>query len=457
MVIDFLLDVFQSHRDDDAIVWRDHRYPYAWLLDTIDRSRHLLTSNGVGAGSVVSLEADACPQAVAVMLALVERRCVIVPLTETVGPQTDRCRHVAQVETVIGVRNNHPPVFTDTRRRAEHALYTQLRTRDHPGLVLFSSGSTGASKAVVHDWVALLKKFTVRRHALRTIAFFLFDHIAGVDTLFYTLSNGGCTIFVDDRSPETVCRSIERHRVQVLPVSPTFMNLILISQAYEKYDLSSLEVVSYGTEVMPQSTLQRFCQVFPAVRTLQKYGMSEIGALRSKSRASDSCWVKVGGEGFDVRVIDGILQIKAESAMLGYLNAPTPFTEDGWLITGDAVEVDGQYIKFLGRKSETINIGGEKFQPAEVENVLLQMDGVDDAVVGSEPHPITGRLVKATVVLSTDEARNAFRTRMARFCSDRLPPFKIPQKVEISRQPLYGNRYKKKRTASNYANDTTTD
>ena len=70
-----------------------------------------------------------------------------------------------------------------------------------------------------------------------------------------------------------------------------------------------------------------------------------LGVLRSKSKSNDSLWVKVGGDGYETRIVDGILQIKAESAMLGYLNAPSPFTDDGWFITGDEVlEKDG-YIR----------------------------------------------------------------------------------------------------------------
>jgi long-chain acyl-CoA synthetase len=70
---------------------------------------------------------------------------------------------------------------------------------------------------------------------------------------------------------------------------------------------------------------------------------------------------------------DGLLEIKAKSAMRGYLNAESPFTPDGWFKTGDAVEVDGEYIKILGRKSELINVGGEKVYPAEVESVIQLM------------------------------------------------------------------------------------
>ena len=94
-------------------------------------------------------------------------------------------------------------------------------------------------------------------------------------------------------------------------------------------------------------------------------------------------------------MVDGLLEIKAQSAMLGYLNAPSPFTEDGWFITGDAVEVDGEYFRILGRQSEMINVGGEKVYPAEVESVLQLMDGVEEVMVNGEENAITGQIVRA--------------------------------------------------------------
>src|SRR5439155_346850 len=102
-----------------------------------------------------------------------------------------------------------------------------------------------------------------------SITFLLFDHIGGVNTLLYVLSNAGCVVTVPKRSPEVVCAAIERHRVQLLPTSPTFINLLLMSEAYKRHDLSSLEMVTYGTEVMPETTLERFHRLFPRVRLLQ--------------------------------------------------------------------------------------------------------------------------------------------------------------------------------------------
>ncbi len=445
MHIDFMRQRFAEAGEADALVWRDRSYSYAYLLEQIDVWNQMLDDADIENGTVVSVEADFSPSATALMLALIERNCLFVPLSSSVESKKPEFREVAQVEAIVAIDDDDMPSISRTGVTATHEIIMALKEKGHPGLTLFSSGSTGKSKAAVHDFVPMLEKYKVPRHSLRTITFLLFDHIGGVNTLLYNLSNAGCVITVADRSPETVCKAIQDYRVELLPTSPTFINLILVSEAYEKYDMSSLKTVTYGTEVMPESTLERFHALFPETRLLQTYGLSEVGILRSKSKSSDSLWVKVGGEGFETRVVDGLLEIKAKSAMLGYLNAPSPFTEDGWFITGDAVEVDGEYIKILGRKSELINVGGEKVYPAEVESVLQMMDGVEEVVVNSEPNPLTGNIVVARVRLSTGENLSDFRKRMRAFCRDKLSRFMIPQKVIIADSQLHGERFKKMR------------
>src|SRR5262249_44563982 len=157
--------------------------------------------------------------------------------------------------------------------------------------------------------------------------------------------------------------------------------------------------ITYGTEPMPESTLSRVAHAFPGVALQQTYGLTELGILRSKSRGPDSLWVRVGGEGFGTRIVDGRLWIRTASAMLGYLNAPSPFDAEGFFDTGDQVEVDGDWLRILGRKSDIINVGGSKVYPARVESVLLELDNVADVVVTGEPNPITGQIVAATVRL----------------------------------------------------------
>ena len=91
--------------------------------------------------------------------------------------------------------------------------------------------------------------------------------------------------------------------------------------------------------------------------------------------------------------------------MLGYLNAESPFTDDGWFITGDMVERDGEYLRFMGRQSEIINVGGQKVFPAEVENVIQDMDSVGEVTVYGAKNAIVGNIVCARVSLTSDEAR----------------------------------------------------
>ena len=447
MHIDFLRERFAEARERDALVWRESAYSYAYLLKELDAWQGILEDNDVTPGSVVAVEADFSPRAIALMLALIERSCLFVPLSNSVESKKTEFREVAEVEYSISIDEHDEPSIEATGVQATNEIILKLKASGHPGLTLFSSGSTGKSKAAVHDFVPMLEKYKIARHSLRTITFLLFDHIGGVNTLLYNLSNSGCVITVQDRKPETVCKAIQDYEVELLPTSPTFLNMILVSQAYKEHDLSSLKTVTYGTEVMPESTLERFHSLYPDVRMLQTYGLSEVGILRSKSKSSDSLWVKVGGEGFETRVVDGLLEIKAKSAMLGYLNAPSPFTEDGWFITGDAVEVDGEYIRILGRKSELINVGGEKVYPAEVESVIQTMDGVEEVVVTGEPHPLTGSIVVAKVKLDTGETLPVFRKRLRSFCSDKLSRFMIPQKVVIVETDLHGDRFKKMRLA----------
>lgn len=445
MFLDFLTATFQAHRDAEAIVWRGQGCSYGWLLEQVEAWQRRFEAEAGRPGTVVALEADFSPNAVALWLALVEAQAVLVPLTSAVASRKEEFLEIAEAEVVIGLGPDDEARFTRRSCTAAHPIYAELRARQHPGLVLFSSGSTGKSKAAVHDLVPILDKFRVPRHARRTMAFLLFDHIGGLNTLLYTLANGGCLVTVDDRSPEAVLEAIEKHRVELLPTSPTFLNLLLVSEAYIQHDLSSLRLITYGTEPMPESTLRRLHELLPGVELLQTYGLSEVGILRSKSKSSDSLWVKVGGEGFETRVVDGILHVKSHSAMLGYLNAPNPFTPDGWLVTGDVVQQDGEYLRILGRQSEVINVGGQKVHPAEVEDVIQEVPNVVGAVVFAEPNALTGNIVCARVALAGEEDPKRLTRRIKQHCREKLPAFAVPVKVSIVDQVEHSERFKKRR------------
>lgn len=440
--IDWLVDRMSGFGDRDAIMWRDQATTFSDLRAQIDSAAEQLAAGGVAAGSIVALEGDYSPWACALLLALAQRRTVVVPLASATPAERTAFQRIAEVAIVVNLSD---PVSFHRLGSAEatNSVMREFRLRDHPGLVLFSSGSTGQPKAILHDLVQFVEKFQRPRPALRTLAFLLLDHIGGLNTLFHTLANGGTVVVLEARDPTSVCAAIERHHVELLPTSPTFLNLLLVSREHERFDLSSLKLVTYGTEVMPESLLTRLHHALPHVELRQTYGLSEVGILRAKSLASDSTWVKVGGEGFETKIVDGTLRIRARTSMVGYLNYPCPFDNEHWFDTGDLVEVKGEYVRFLGRQSSTINVGGQKLHPAEVENILLEMEEIQEVVVYGEQNPLMGQVVAARVRLAADLPGPELRRRIRSYCRDRLAAFKVPTRVIVVGEPLHNVRFKK--------------
>jgi len=446
MITDFFYNVFNENLLETAIIYKDKEITYSKLFQDILSWKSIISTKGIAPGEIVALNGDFSPNAISILFALIDNNNIIVPFDFQQIAKNGKKMGIGCVSKSISVDEDDNVVFNQHKSDSVHAFYEKLRTLNHPGLVLFTSGTSGEPKAAVHDFVKLLEKFKTRKKSLRTLNFLLFDHWGGLNTMFHTLSNGGVVLALKDRRPQAICSFIEKHKIELLPASPTFLNLLLISEEYKNYDLSSLKLITYGTEPMPQSTLERVKRIFPDIKLQQTYGLIELGVLRSKSKSDDSLWVKVGGEGFETRVVNELLEIKAESAMLGYLNAPSPFTEDGWFMTGDQVEVDGEYLKILGRKSEIINVGGEKVYPAEVESVIQELDNVAEVTVFSERNPIIGNIVCAKVKLLKEEDKKQFTIRLKIYCKNRLQSFKIPVKVIIDDTDQHNERFKKIRS-----------
>jgi acyl-CoA synthetase (AMP-forming)/AMP-acid ligase II len=445
MIADWFLERMSGWGDQPALVANDTRTSYATLLQLTREWQERLQARGVGAGVAVAIDGSFSPQACGAFLAAMQLGAVVVPLTRLMRAHRERFLQIAEVSLLVELAEDDTWSLLDVPAQVSNPLTLKLVERQHPGLVIFSSGSTGAPKAILHDLSRILEKFRKVRQQKTTLTFLLFDHIGGIDTMLNTFASGGCVVTVSDRTPELVGKAIEEHRVHTLPTSPTFLNLFLISGVWEQRDLSSLKVIAYGTEPMPEITLKRLHEVFPDVALVQTYGMSELGVLRSRSRDSASLWIKFTGEEFQTKIVDGTLWVKADTAMLGYLNAPDLFDADGWLNTQDKVEVDGEYLRILGRASDLINVGGQKVYPAEVEGVLLQLSNVEEVAVFGKPHPMMGNIVAARFNLKEPEPLDAFKRRMNAFCREHLAKYQIPLFVEIAEASQFGARFKKLR------------
>jgi acyl-CoA synthetase (AMP-forming)/AMP-acid ligase II len=446
---EWLLSRFSGWEERVALIENDVPVTYKELLRSVALWKSRLLEQDCGPGCVLAFESDFGLASISLLLASIELNNIVAPLSPGMQGETGEFLRIAEARRYFAApvdRSNPGELLC---ARPANPLTRKLLDAQDPGMIIFSSGSTGTPKAILHNLSRFLTKFQKEKPALRSIAVPPMDHIAGLDTMFHSLSCGGTLVCPASRRPDVVCHTIAKHRVELLPCSAGFLNLMLASQAHEHADLSSLRLVAYGSDVMPEATLSRLRAALPQVTLLQKYGTTEFGSPSTKSKDSNSVWLKIDDAGFRSKIVDGVLWIKSDSAMMGYLNAPSPIEEDGWINTGDAVEAgeDG-FVRILGRRSEMINVGGHKVYPAEVETVLLQLSNVEDAVVYGKSMAIMGQIVAAKLRLKEPEDIVALKRRVREFCRERLATYKIPIEIQTADGELLTARQKKIRTAA---------
>ena len=429
-----------------AIIYNGKKYSYNELYIKIKEIESFIKDK-IKSGEVVAILADYSFVSIALFFALYENKNIIAPITSTSQKEIDGKVKESFSTKIINLENENL-VITNIKSEASHKIINDLQTSKCAGLILFSSGSTGAPKAMIHNLDTLVDSYGDKKQKqINMLVFLMFDHIGGINTMLNILSMNATMIIPQNRNADDICQLIEEYKIAVLPSSPTFLNLILINRSYEKYDLSSLRMITYGTETMPEGLLGRLKAVFSKVKFLQTFGTSETGIAATSSKSSSSTFMKIDDENLEYKIVDNELWLRSKTQILGYLNrSMESFTNDGWFKTGDLVELDNEgFIKIIGRNKEIINVGGQKVLPSEVESVLLGMDEIEDCLVYGEQNAITGQSVSCDVVLKSGVKADGLKILVRKFCKDKLDNFKIPTRVNVVQKTEFTERFKKSR------------
>lgn len=319
-------------------------------------------------------------------------------------------------------------------------LITDLQTKNKGGLIFFSTGTSGKPKAILLSTEDFMHKFYTKRPSFTTLSFLMFDHLGGINTLFHALFNKGTIIVPLSRSIEHIFDLISKYKIEVLPTTPTFLRMLILSGKISSIIPDCLKIISYGTERMDQQTLNVLCEKLPNIDFRQTYGLTELGVFRVKSESRNSLFMKIGGEGVQTKIEKNILFIKNKNGMLGYLNAESPFDEEGWYNTKDIVEKKEGYIKIVGRKTDIVNVGGQKFLLSEVEDVVMKISFVNDVKLIKKDNPITGQHIEMVVKTNNDDIKNL--DQIKKYLDEYLPKHMRPQRIKIGEINV-GHRFKK--------------
>jgi long-chain acyl-CoA synthetase len=281
-------------------------------------------------------------------------------------------------------------------------------------------------------------------------------HIGGSGWALTAMSRGGTSVILRDMDPAELIRLVERERITHAFVVPAVLMLLLSTPGIEKADLSSLDTIFYGASPIAEDVLVRCMQVI-GCRFSQVYGMTETSGAIVRLDHEDHDpdgerrhLLRAAGKalpGVEIRIVDpdtgddagvgavGEIWTRSAYNMLGYWEKPeetaNTIVDGAWLRTGDAGYLDAEGYLFLhDRIKDMVVSGGENIYPAEVENVLLAVDGVADAAVIGVPDDTWGETVKAVVVRSPGNDVSA--EAIIAFCRERLAHYKCPTSVDFT-------------------------
>ncbi len=281
-------------------------------------------------------------------------------------------------------------------------------------------------------------------------------HLADAGSFYALTMIGGTHVFGRMFDPKLTLDLIQKHRVTRLLLVPTMLNFVLSHPDFDKYDLSSLISYTYGASPMPVPLLKRAMAKLPC-KPLQGYGMTEAAPLVTVLSGEEHQlglenpeWEWLLGTagravpGVEIKVVDddgnevpigqaGEILVRGPNVMKGYLNKPEATAEairNGWYHSGDvAVRNPHGYVTIVDRKKDMIISGGENIYTTEVENVLMQFEGVLETTVIGVPDEKWGEVVKAFVVR---KATGTFtEVEVIEHCKSRLANFKCPKSVEF--------------------------
>jgi len=448
-----------------ALVVGSERINYAELDVLAQRCAVALSQRGVGPGDAVAVVDHGSPLAVAAIIGAARLGAAAAQMNpdlklgemgalgELIGAKVGIAGpgHAEKLASALGgtVLAQDDVLAAD----AHHGLVAPAIDEESTGLILFSSGSTGLPKPVHISHRTVSDRLTYYGAPVNPAVDPPIDmmsvplfHIGGTLGLLITLYSGRSMVILPRFDAGVWLRAVEEYRVSQTFVVPTMLRRILDHPDFTTRDVGSLVSLSYGAAPAQPELIKRAVAALPGVAFSNVFDQTEtLGAYAALSPDDHRAGRKLDSvgrpfPGVEVRVVDVETQEDVGVGRVGeaVVRAAQNITSD-WLPTGDLVLVDDEgYLFVKGRVKDTINRGGEKFGPVEIETVLRTLPGVVEAAVAGVPDDELGERVGVLIVGDKSLTAEAVKAHSAR----ELARYKVPEIIVFVDELPY-NRYGK--------------
>lgn len=302
--------------------------------------------------------------------------------------------------------------------------------------IMATSGTTGTPKLVAHNLVSLTRSLKRGSRGTQFRWALLYDpcRFAGLQVTLQALIGGSVLLSAPTEDMKASVDFLRRENCTSISATPSMWRKLLLAEETSTLDLRH---ITLGGEIADNKTLEQLRVMFPAAKITHIYASTEAGVGFS---------VSDGKAGFPVSYLDtvpgnrvelkvdpsGVLLIRGQDFQQSYVShTPALADADGFVNTGDLVEIKGNRVLFLGRGNGCINVGGWKVMPEEVENVLRDCPSVIDVRVYGKSSPIVGSIVVAEVVKTKEAEVAELKALLMQLCQARLEAFKRPAVIKI--------------------------
>ena len=437
------LNDFLSNIKRNLWSFADRTYNANELSSEVNHCRHFLSTLG-GNYSRVSLEITDTKNALIWMFALegVADTVFLVPQSllhsDDFQVLKNRFDSSMTIDDAFLLRKNTVSTFSNDSEFAN-------RTASTTSWVLATSGTTGTPKLIEHSTESLTKTCKLDPERGRNYRWGLvYDpfRFAGLQVVLQAIASGSLLVFTNEfNNISEQARFLREQEINSLSATPTFWRKLLMSGEFEGHPLKQ---ITLGGESADQTVLNALRKAFPSARVTHIYASTEAGVGFSVTDGNAGFPIDylVNGTGKNQVVISntGKLLIKPEVNTGTTLNGQSLLDANGFIDTGDLVETRGDRVYFLGRDSGTINVGGNKVIPEEIESVIRAIQGVVEVVVKPRTSAVMGQLVTAEIVAAKHITDLKFlKKTIIIHCRENLENFKVPALIkfvdEISSNP----------------------
>jgi len=466
--------------DKTALIYGDgSTMTYRQLADAADRVSALLWHRGIRKGDRVAYLGENSPEFLQVLFGAVQLGAVFVPVNTRLAPP--EIAHVLgdsgsrvliydaelapRIEQALAQHDVPHVIETGEGAPERPGLARIVRTTtaghadaevalDDPAAIVYTSGTTGRAKGAILThanltWVSLncIVDYDVVSTDVALMISPLF-HVASLGMGALPVILKGATIVLERGfEPGRALELIERHGVTMLSGVPTTYQMMADHPNWAKTDLSSLKKLTCGGSAVPTRILNAYEE--RGMSFSQGYGMTETspGATSLSPAMTRTKQGSVGLPHFftDVRIADehgamvprgtvGEIEISGPNVFAGYHGLPDAtadaFTADGWFRSGDLgyLDPDG-YLYIADRLKDMIISGGENIYPAEVENVISDIEGVSGVAVIGVPDERWGEVPWAIVTVR--DGASVTTEQVREFLDGKLARYKIPRNVVV--------------------------